>query len=40
MSHPTYVKDSSAVETYRGVVDPWKCDQTGHMNVQFYVATL
>lgn len=25
------------VETYRGVVYPWHCDQLGHMNVQHYV---
>ena len=26
------------VETYRGVVFPWHCDQLGHMNVRHYVA--
>lgn len=25
------------VETFRGVVYPWQCDQLGHMNVQHYV---
>lgn len=25
------------VETFRGVVYPWHCDQLGHMNVQHYV---
>jgi acyl-CoA thioester hydrolase len=25
------------VETYRGVVYPWLCDQLGHLNVQHYV---
>jgi acyl-CoA thioester hydrolase len=25
------------VETFRGVVYPWLCDQLGHMNVQHYV---
>lgn len=26
------------VETYRGVVYPWLCDQMGHCNVQHYMA--
>ena len=26
------------IETYRGAVYPWHCDQMGHMNVMFYVA--
>ena len=26
------------VETWRGGVSPWQCDQMGHMNVRFYVA--
>ena len=25
------------VETYRGVIYPWQCDQMGHLNVQHYV---
>lgn len=25
------------VETYRGVVYPWHCDQMGHLNVQHYL---
>ena len=25
------------VETYRGAVYPWHCDQMGHMNVMWYV---
>ncbi len=25
------------LETYRGVVYPWHCDQMGHLNVQHYV---
>ena len=25
------------IETYRGVVYPWHCDQMGHMNVMWYV---
>lgn len=25
------------IETFRGVVYPWHCDQMGHMNVQHYV---
>lgn len=28
---------SGFVETFRGVVYPWHCDQLGHMNVQHYV---
>ena len=24
------------IETYRGVVYPWHCDQMGHMNVMWY----
>ena len=28
----------AGVETYRGTVFPWECDQNGHMNVRFYVA--
>jgi acyl-CoA thioester hydrolase len=27
---------SDAIETYRGVVYPWQCDQMGHMNVMWY----
>lgn len=26
------------IETYRGVVYPWQCDQMGHVNVQHYMA--
>ena len=26
------------VDTYRGSVYPWECDQNGHLNVQHYVA--
>jgi len=26
------------IETFRGSVLPWECDQMGHMNVQFYTA--
>ncbi len=29
---------SEGVETWRGGVNPWQCDQMGHMNVRFYVA--
>ena len=25
------------IETYRGAVYPWHCDQMGHMNVMWYV---
>ena len=25
------------VETYRGAINPWHCDQMGHMNVMWYV---
>lgn len=28
---------SNYIETFRGVVYPWHCDQMGHMNVQHYV---
>ncbi len=28
------------IETYRGYVDTWECDDVGHMNVQFYMAKL
>lgn len=28
---------SNYIETFRGVVYPWHCDQLGHMNVQHYV---
>jgi acyl-CoA thioester hydrolase len=28
---------SEMLETYRGVVYPWHCDQMGHMNVMWYV---
>lgn len=27
---------SERMETYRGVVYPWQCDQMGHMNVMWY----
>ncbi len=29
-----------ALETYRGYVNTWECDDVGHMNVQFYMAKL
>jgi acyl-CoA thioester hydrolase len=25
------------IETYRGAIYPWHCDQMGHMNVMWYV---
>lgn len=28
---------SEYIETFKGVVYPWHCDQMGHMNVQHYV---
>jgi acyl-CoA thioester hydrolase len=28
----------AGIETWRGGVNPWQCDQMGHMNVRFYVA--
>ena len=28
---------TALVETYRGTVYPWHCDQMGHMNVMWYV---
>jgi len=28
---------SDMLETYRGAVYPWHCDQMGHMNVMWYV---
>ncbi len=28
----------TAIETFRGVVNTWECDEMGHMNVRFYVA--
>jgi len=28
----------TGIETWRGGVNPWQCDQMGHMNVRFYVA--
>ena len=28
---------SELIETYRGAVYPWHCDQMGHMNVMWYV---
>jgi acyl-CoA thioester hydrolase len=27
-----------AIETWRGGVSPWQCDQMGHLNIRFYVA--
>jgi acyl-CoA thioester hydrolase len=30
--------DSKGIEAWRGGVNPWQCDQMGHMNVRFYVA--
>ena len=29
---------AAPVETYRGSVQTWECDEVGHQNVQFYVA--
>ncbi len=26
------------IEVWRGGVNPWQCDQMGHLNVRFYVA--
>ncbi|MDX5365767.1 MAG: thioesterase, partial [Alphaproteobacteria bacterium] len=26
------------LDTFRGTVNTWECDEVGHMNVQFYVA--
>ncbi len=26
------------LDTFRGTVNTWECDDVGHMNVQFYVA--
>jgi acyl-CoA thioester hydrolase len=31
---------SGFIETFRGVVAPWECDEFGHMNVQFYTARM
>ncbi|WP_119422298.1 acyl-CoA thioesterase [Desertibaculum subflavum] len=31
---------SGFIETFRGVVAPWECDEFGHMNVQFYNARM
>jgi len=28
------------IETYRGAVAAWECDEFGHMNVQFYTARM
>ena len=28
----------AGIEVWRGGVNPWQCDQMGHMNVRFYVA--
>lgn len=28
------------IETYRGYVNTWECDDVGHMNVQFYMSKL
>jgi acyl-CoA thioester hydrolase len=30
--------DDSGTEVWRGGVNPWQCDQMGHLNVRFYVA--
>ncbi len=30
--------DQLGIEAWRGGVNPWQCDQMGHMNVRFYVA--
>jgi acyl-CoA thioester hydrolase len=29
---------SLGIEVWRGCVNPWECDEMGHMNVRFYVA--
>ena len=29
---------NEGIEVWRGGVNPWQCDQMGHMNVRFYVA--
>lgn len=26
------------LDTYKGYVNPWECDEMGHMNIQFYMA--
>lgn len=31
---------SQFIETYRGSVAAWECDQYGHMNIQFYVGRI
>ena len=31
------MKAGDLIETYRGAVYPWHCDQMGHMNVMWYV---
>src|SRR5690606_13907727 len=31
---------SNFIETYRGSVAAWECDQYGHMNIQFYVGRI
>jgi acyl-CoA thioester hydrolase len=31
------IKTAAALDTYRGAVYPWHCDQMGHMNVMWYV---
>jgi len=31
---------SRYIETYRATVNPWQCDQLGHMNVQFHMAAV
>ena len=30
--------DGEGLEVWRGGVNPWQCDQMGHLNVRFYVA--
>ena len=30
--------EESGIEVWRGGVNPWQCDQMGHLNVRFYVA--
>ena len=31
---------SRYIETYRAAVNPWQCDQLGHMNVQYHMAAV
>ena len=29
---------SPALETYRGIVQPWECDRNNHWNTRFYIS--